>query len=188
MLEDISLMRGLPNMKVISPSDDIQTKWAVKEASKINGPVYLRLCRLASPVIYDEKTSFEFGKGICFGDGQVATIFATGVMVSKALEAKEILEKEGINIRVVDIHTIKPIDKDLIIKCAKETEKLISIEDHSIYGGLGDAIADVLIENYPKKLKKMGVKESFGTSGKAEEVLEHFGLTVEKIIENIKNN
>ena len=186
MLEDISLMRGLPNMKVISPSDDLQTKWAVEEASKINGPVYLRLCRLSTPVIYDENYKFEFGKGVCFGNGTVATIFATGAMVSKALEAQEVLSMEGIDIRVVDIHTIKPIDRELILKCAKETEKLISVEDHSVYGGLGDAISDVLIEECPKKLIKMGTRETFGTSGKAVEVLEHFGLTVQKIIENVK--
>ena len=186
MLEDISLTRGLPNFTVLAPSDDISSKWAVKEAAKINGPVYLRFCRLATPVIYDENQKFELGKGICFGNGIDATVFATGDMVCKALEAKEILEKENINIRVVDIHTIKPIDKELILKCAKETNKLISIEDHSVYGGLGDAISDVLISEFPKKLIKMGVRDKFGRSGKAEEVLTHYGLTPEKIIENIK--
>jgi transketolase len=187
MLEDISLMRGLPNVKVFSPSDDIQTKWAVAEASKIDGPVYLRLCRLATPVIYDDETSFEYGKGICFGNGKDATIFATGAMVSKALEAKEILARDGIDVRVVDMWCIKPIDKELVIKCATETNKLISIEDHSVYGGLGDAISDVLISECPKKLIKMGVRDSFGTSGKAEEVLEKYGLTCENIVKAVKN-
>ena len=187
MLEDLSLIRGLPNFTIFSPSDDISSKWAVKEAAKIDGPVYLRFCRLATPVIYDENQKFELGKGICFGDGTDATVFATGDMVCKALEAKEILEKENIHIRVVDFHTIKPIDKELILKCAKETDKLISIEDHSVYGGLGDCIADVLISEFPKKLIKMGVKEQFGRSGKAEDVLKYYGLTVEKIVENIKN-
>ena len=186
MLEDISLIRGLPNFTILSPSDDISSKWAVKEASKINGPVYLRFCRLATPIIYEENQEFEFGKGICFGNGTDATVFSTGDMVCKALEAKEILEKENIHIRVVDFHTIKPIDKDLILKCAKETNKLISIEDHSVYGGLGDIISDVLISEYPKKLIKMGVKDKFGKSGKAEDVLNYYGLTSEKIIENIK--
>ena len=186
MLEDISLMRGLPNLTVLSPSDDIQTRWAVKEAAKINGPVYIRLCRLATPVIYDENTIFELGKGKCFGDGKIATIFATGAMVSVALEAKEILKQEGIDIRVVDIYSIKPIDKEIILKCAKETEKLISIEDHSVYGGLGDAISDVLISEYAKKLYKIGVKDEFGKSGKAEEVLKYFELTPQKIINVIK--
>lgn len=135
MLEDIGLMRGLPNMKVLSPSDDLQTKWAIEEATKINGPVYIRLCRLATPTIYEDK-NFEFGKGIQHGEGTETTVFATGDMVSRALQAKEELEKQGVDIRVVDIHTIKPIDKEIIIKCAKETKKLISIEDHSVIGGL----------------------------------------------------
>ena len=136
MVEDLSLMRGIPNMVVMCTSDDIQTKWAVEEISKTNGPVYLRLCRFATPLIYDEKQKFEFGKGVQIGEGTDATIFATGVTVSEAIKAKEELEKQGIDIRVVDIHTIKPIDKELVIKCAKETKKLISIEDHSIVGGL----------------------------------------------------
>ena len=136
MIEDLSLMRGMPNMSVMCTSDDTQTKWAVEEISKVNGPVYLRLCRLATPLIYDETQKFEFGKGMQIGEGTDATVFATGVVVAEAIKAKEELEKEGINIRVVDIHTIKPIDKELIIKCAKETKKLISIEDHNVIGGL----------------------------------------------------
>lgn len=136
MLEDMGLMRGIPNMIVMCTSDDRETKWAVEEISKLKGPVYLRLCRLATPLIYDDEQKFELGKGVQIGDGKDATVFATGVVVSEAIKAKEELEKEGINIRVVDIHTIKPIDKELIIKCAKETKKLISIEDHSIIGGL----------------------------------------------------
>lgn len=136
MLEDINLTRGLPNIIVMCTSDDIETKWAVNEISKIEGPTYLRLCRLDTPLIYDENTKFEIGKGVQIGDGKDATVFATGVTVSEALKAQEKLSKEGINIRVIDMHTIKPIDKELIIKCAKETKKLISIEDHSIIGGL----------------------------------------------------
>ena len=182
MLEDINLMRGLPNMTVISPSDDIQTKWAIEEASKINGPVYLRLARLATPIIYDENQKFEIGKGVQIGEGTDGAVFATGVTVAEAIQAKEILEIEGINIRVIDIHTIKPIDRDLIIKCAKETKKLISIEDHSIIGGLGTAISEVLTEEYPTKLIRMGIKDEFGKSGKAIELLEHYGLTAENII------
>jgi len=186
MLEDINLMRPLPNMTIFSPADDTETKWAVREAAKIEGPVYIRLCRLATPLIYDENTKFEFGKAKCFGNGKDATVFTTGITVSIALEAQEILKSEGINIRVVDIATIKPIDRDMILKCAKETNHLISIEDHSIYGGLGDVIADVLIEEYPKKLIKMGMKNEFGKSGKALEVLKHFGLTSEAIVKKIK--
>lgn len=136
MIEDLSMMRTVPNMSVMCTSDDVQTKWAVEEISKINGPVYLRLCRYATPLIYESAQKFEFGKGVQIGEGTDATVFATGVTVSEGVKAKEELEKQGINIRVVDMHTIKPIDEELIIKCAKETKKLISIEDHSIIGGL----------------------------------------------------
>ena len=127
MIEDISLMRTIPNMTVMSVSDDTQTKWAVKEISKIDGPVYLRLSRLATPIIYDKNYNFKIGKGIQFGEGTDGTIFSTGVTVAESLKAQEILKEKGINVRVVDIHTIKPIDKDIIVKSAKETKKIISI-------------------------------------------------------------
>ena len=185
MLEDISLMRGLPNMKVMCTSDDTQTRWAVEEISKIEGPVYLRLCRLATPVIYDENQKFEFGKAVQIGEGTDATIFATGVVVSEAIKAKEELEKQGINIRVVDMHTIKPIDRETIIKCAKETKKLISIEDHNIIGGLGSAISEVLTDEIPTKLIRLGIKDTFGKSGNAKELMKHFGITAEDIIKVI---
>ena len=188
MLEDINLMRGLPNMTVISPSDDTQSKWAIKEAAKIKGPVYIRFGRAATPVIYDESTKFELGKAIQFGEGKRATIFATGMMVAEALKAKEELEKEGINIRVIDIHTIKPIDKEIIIKSAKETEKLISIEEHSVIGGLGTAISEVLTDKYPAKLIRMGMKDCFGKSGNAQALLKYFGLTSKEIIEAVKRD
>ncbi|MGN1299006.1 MAG: transketolase family protein [Candidatus Scatovivens sp.] len=187
MLEDINIMRALPNMKIICPCDDVQTKWAIKEASKIIGPVYIRLNRYATPVIYEENQEFNFGKGIQFGDGNKATIFATGDMVSEALIAKKELEDDGINVRVVDIHTIKPIDEDIIIKSAKETEILISIEDHNVIGGLGTAIGEVLVQKYPKKLIKLGVEDCFGKSGKAEELLKYFKLNKDEIISKIKN-
>ena len=188
MLEDISMMRTLPNMTVISTSDDTQTKWAVKEISKIQGPVYLRLSRLATPVIYDENEKFEIGKGKQFGNGTDATVIATGVTVAEALKAKDELAKEGINIRVVDIHTIKPIDKEIIIKSAKETNKIITIEDHNIIGGLGTAVYEVLSEEYPKKVVRMGIKDKFGTSGKAEELMKYFKITSKDIVEEIKKN
>ena len=188
MLEDINLMRGLPNMTVISPSDDTQSKWAVKEAAKIKGPVYIRFGRAATTVIYDESTKFELGKAIQFGEGKRATIFATGMMVAEALKAKEELEKEGINIRVIDIHTIKPIDKEIIIKSAKETEKLISIEEHSVIGGLGTAISEVLTDKYPAKLIRMGMRDCFGKSGNAQDLLKYFGLTSKEIIEEVKKD
>lgn len=188
MLEDISMMRTLPNMTVISTSDDTQTKWAVKEISKIQGPVYLRLSRLATPVIYDENEKFEIGKGKQFGNGTDATVIATGVTVIEALKAKEELAKEGIDIRVVDMHTIKPIDKEIIIKSAKETNKIITIEDHNIIGGLGTAVCEVLSEEYPKKVVRMGIKDKFGTSGKAEELMKYFKITSKDIVEEIKKN
>lgn len=186
MIEDISLMRTLPNMTVISTSDDIQTKWAVKEISKINGPVYLRLSRLATPIIYDENQKFELGKAIQFGEGTDATIFATGVTVSEALRAQEILKQDGISVRVVDIHTIKPIDKEMVVKCAKETKKLISIEDHNIIGGLGSAISEVLSDEYPAKLVRLGVNDTFGKSGKAIELMSYFGITSDNLVKQLK--
>lgn len=183
MIEDISLMRTLPNMTVISTSDDIQTKWAVKEISKINGPVYLRLARLSTPIIYSENQKFEIGKAVQIGEGTDGTVFATGVTVAEAIKAKEDLKQKGINIRVVDVHTIKPIDKETIIKCAKETQKLISIEDHNIIGGIGSAISEVLTDEYPAKLIRLGIKDTFGKSGKAEELMKYFGITAENIEE-----
>lgn len=185
MIEDIGLMRGLPNMTVLSVSDDIETKWAVEEILKIDGPVYLRLGRLASPIIYEENQKFEIGKGIQIGDGCDATVIATGLMVSEAIKAKEELEKNGIDIRVVDMHTIKPIDRELIVKCAKETKKIITIEDHSIIGGLGTAVCEVLTEEYPCKVTRLGMKDTFGKSGKAEKLLEYFGLDKNGIIKEI---
>lgn len=186
MLEDLGMMRGLPNMTVMCTSDDRETKWAVEEISKMDGPVYLRLCRLNTPQIYGEEQDFKIGKGVQIGNGTDATVLATGVVVPEAIKAKEELEKQGINIRVVDIHTIKPIDKELIIKCAKETKKLVSIEDHNIIGGLGSAISEVLTEEYPAKLIRMGMKDRFGKSGPAKELLRYFGLTSEDIIAVVK--
>lgn len=183
MIEDISLMRTLPNMTVISTSDDIQTKWAVKEISKINGPVYLRLARLSTPIIYSENQKFEIGKAVQIGEGTDGTVFATGVTVAEAIKAKEDLKQKGINIRVVDVHTIKPIDKETIIKCAKETQKLISIEDHNIIGGIGSAISEVLTDEYPAKLIRLGIKDTFGKSGKAEELMKYFKITSDDIEE-----
>lgn len=186
MLEDISLMRTLPNMTVMSVSDDIQTKWAVEEIAKREGPVYLRLGRLASPVIYEEGQKFEIGKGIQIGEGRDATIIATGIMVAEAIKAQEILEQKGIHVRVVDIHTIKPIDKELIVKCAKETKRILTIEDHSIIGGLGSAVCEVLAEEEPTKVTRLGMKDQFGKSGEAEKLLEYFGLSAQGIIKEIE--
>ena len=181
MIEDISMMRTMPNMTVMTTSDDVETKWAVEEISKIEGPVYLRLARVKTNKIYEENQKFEIGKAIQIGEGTDATIFATGVTVEQALIAKEELQKQGIEVRVVDMHTIKPIDKEMIIKCAKATKKLISVEDHSVIGGLGSAISEVLTENYPVKLKRIGIKDCFGRSGKAEELIKYFGIDSESI-------
>ena len=185
MLEDLSLMRGLPNMTVLCTSDDAQTKWATEEISKIEGPVYLRLCRLASPIIYEGNEKFEIGKGYQHGEGTDATVIATGVVVAEALKAQEELREKGINIRVIDMHTIKPIDKEIIIKAAKETKKIITIEDHSIIGGLGSSVCEVLSEEYPSKVERMGIKDTFGKSGKGAELMKYFHITAEDIVEKI---
>ena len=185
MLEDLSLMRGLPNMTVMCTSDDTQTRWAVREIAKIQGPVYLRLCRMATPVIYEKADKFEIGKGVQIGDGTDATIIATGVTVSEALKAQEVLKENGVNVRVVDMHTIKPIDRELIVKCAKETKRIITVEDHSIIGGLGTAVCEVLAEEYPVKIERMGVPDVFSRSGKAEELLIYFKIDSEAIVNKV---
>ena len=187
MIEDISLMRTIPNMTVICTSDDTQTRWAVNEIAKFEGPVYLRLCRLATPKIYEDE-KFEIGKGVQIGDGTDATIIATGVVVSEAIEAMEELKNMGINVRVIDMHTIKPIDKDIIIKAAKDTKKLITVEDHNIIGGLGSAVCEVLAENYPTKVYRMGIKDEFGKSGKADDLLKYFQIDKIAIIKAVTEN
>ena len=187
MLEDINLMRGLPNMTVISTSDNVQTKWAVEEISKIDGPVYLRLARIATPVIYEENQKFEIGKGVQIGNGTDATIFATGVTVSEALKAQELLKERGFDVRVVDIHTIKPINRELIVKCAKETDKIITVEDHSIIGGLGTAVCEVLAEEYPTKVIRLGIPDCFGKSGKAADLMKYFRIDAQAICQLVVN-
>lgn len=187
MIEDLSLMRTMPNMTVMSVSDDVQTKWAINEIAKFDGPVYVRLCRLDSPVIYNNETKFEIGKGVQLGDGSDATIIATGITVPEALKAKEILESKGINVRVVDMHTIKPIDKDLILKCAEETNAIYTVEDHSIIGGLGSAVMEVLSENKPMKVIRIGINDCFGKSGNARKLMEYFGIDGISIANKIEN-
>mgnify|MGYP001625396644 FL=1 len=184
MLEDLGLMRGLPNMTVICPSDDIQTKWAVREIAKINGPVYLRLCRLKTPIIYDTD-KFEIGKAVQIGNGTDASIIATGVCVSEAIKAMEILKEKGKNVRVIDMHTIKPIDKEMIVKCAKETKQIITVEDHSVIGGLGSSVCEVLSEEYPTKVERMGIMDTFGQSGNGEELLAYYKIDSNAIVEKV---
>ena len=188
MIEDLGLMRGLPNMTVLSTSDDTQTRWAVREIAKIDGPVYLRLCRMATPVIYEGNEQFEIGKGIQIGSGTDASIIATGVTVSEALKAQKILQEQGIDVRVIDIHTIKPIDKDLLVKCAEETARIITVEDHNIIGGLGSAVCEILSEEYPVKVERMGINDCFGRSGKAEELMTYYKIDAEAIVNKVLVN
>jgi len=181
-LEDIACMRTIPNMTVIVPSDGVEAMSAVKEIAEYQGPVYLRLGRLAVPVINDhENYKFEVGKGITLKEGGDITIIATGLMVHEALKAAESLEEKGVDARVLNLHTIKPIDQDLIVKAAEETGAVITAEEHNIIGGLGSAVAEVLSENMPVPLKRIGVEDTFGESGKPAELLEKYGLTQDKI-------
>ena len=186
MIEDLSLMRTLPNMTVMCTSDDIQTKWAVREISKIDGPVYLRLCRMATPIIYDVTEEFKIGKGVQIGQGTDASIIATGATVAEALKAQEILKENGVDVRVIDMHTIKPIDRDLIVKCAKETKRIITVEDHNIIGGLGSAVCEVLSEEYPTKVERMGIPDCFGRSGKAEELMKYYKIDSSAIVNKVR--
>ena len=186
MTEDISLMRVLPNMTVICPSDDISTQKLTKEISEYEGPVYFRLSRMKTPVIYDESEEFKIGKSKQIGDGTDATIFATGDLVPEAIKAQEVLKEEGIEIRVVDMYSLKPLDREMIIKCAEETKILLSVEDHNIIGGLGSAIAEVLCDEKPKELIRIGINDSFGRSGTPEQLMKYFKVDAEAIVEKIK--
>ncbi len=185
--EDIALMRTIPGMTIINPCDDVEAKAAVKAALDFNGPVYMRFGRLAVPVINDEKTyKFELGKGVVMKDGKDVTIVATGLMVNEAVEAAKALEAEGISARVVNIHTIKPLDKELICKCAKETGLIVTAEEHSVIGGLGAAVAETVTECCPVKVVKIGVNDEFGYSGPAVDLLKEFGLSAENIVKTVK--
>ncbi|MDP4094731.1 MAG: transketolase family protein [Bacillota bacterium] len=186
-VEDIAIMRAIPNMVVLSPSDAVETRYAVKAAIEHEGPVYLRLGRLSVPVIYDENSfKFELGKGVTARDGSDVSIIATGLMVHAAIEAADILKNEGINARVIDIHTIKPIDSDIIVKAAKETGAIVTAEEHNVIGGLGGAVAEVLVQNYPVPVRFVGVQDKFGKSGKPDKLLVMYGLTASDIVRNVK--
>lgn len=185
--EDIALMRTIPGMTIINPADDVEAKAAVEAAILHDGPVYMRFGRLAAPVFNDPSTyKFELGKGIQLREGKDITIVATGLMVSEALAAADELAAEGISAAVVNIHTIKPIDSDIIIKAAKETGRIVTVEEHSVIGGLGSAVCDVLCENYPAKVTKIGVNDEFGHSGPAVELLKEFGLCASNIAATVK--
>ena len=186
-IEDISLMRSVPNMVVINPADDIETEAAIKAVAEMEGPCYVRLGRMAVSRVNDEENyNFVIGKGITLAEGNDVAIIATGIMVEAALEAKEELAKEGINARVINIHTIKPIDEELIIKAAKETGVIVTAEEHSIIGGLGSAVAEVVSEKCPVPVLRVGVKDTFGESGKPNELLEKYGLTSKDIVNKVK--
>lgn len=181
-IEDVALMNVVPTMKVLSPADDISTKKILKLCMKEEGPKYIRLGRSDVEDIYDENAQFSIGGSNVFGDGKDGTIFAYGPTVAIALQAQKDLKEKGIEVRVVDLYSIKPVDRKTIIKCATETEKLVSIEDHSVIGGIGSIISTVLCEEYPKKLEKIGINDRFGKSGSAKQVYEYFGLTKENIV------
>lgn len=185
--EDIALMRAIPGMTVINPADDIEAKAAVLAMADYEGPTYMRFGRLAAPIFNDPATyKFEVGKGICLKEGDDVTIIATGLMVAQALAAASELRDMGINADVINIHTIKPIDKDIIIESAKRTGCVVTVEEHSVIGGLGSAVCDVLSENYPTRVTKIGVQDVFGHSGPAPKLLEEFGLCAENIVSVVK--
>ncbi|HJD45757.1 MAG TPA: transketolase family protein [Candidatus Mediterraneibacter norfolkensis] len=185
--EDIALMRTIPGMVVINPSDDVEARAAVRAAYEHEGPVYMRFGRLAVPVINDRPDyKFELGKGVVLREGKDLTIIATGLPVSNCLEAAEKLAADGIDAKVINIHTIKPLDEDLVVAAAKETGKVVTVEEHSVIGGLGSAVCDVLSEKAPTKVMKIGINDTFGESGPALELLKKYGLDTDSIYEKIK--
>ncbi len=186
--EDFALMRSLPNMTIICPADAVEAEAAVKAAYEHDGPVYLRFGRLAIPVFNDESYEFTWGKSVTLREGKDATIIANGLMVYEALQAADALKEEGINVRVINMHTVKPIDEEAVLKAAEETPFILTAEEHSIIGGLGEAICSFLSEKKPTKVIRVGVNDEFGQSGPAAEVLKLYGLSAENIIKIIKEN
>ena len=185
--EDIALMRTIPGMVVINPSDDVEAKAAVKAAIDHDGPVYLRFGRLAVPVINDNPDyKFELGKGVVLREGKDITLIATGLCVSETLEAAKLLEADGIDAKVINIHTIKPLDEELVVAAAKETGKVVTIEEHSVIGGLGSAVCDALCANHPTPVYKIGINDTFGESGPAVELIKKYGLDAQSIYEKVK--
>lgn len=180
--EDIALMTAIPNMTVINPADDVEAKAAVLAMADYEEPTYMRFGRLAVPIFNAPDYRFEVGKGVTLKDGKDITIIATGLMVAEAIEAGNALKEQGIDARVINIHTIKPIDRELIVKAAKETGKIVTVEEHSVIGGLGSAVANVVTEECPVPVHKIGVKDCFGHSGPAAALLKQFGLCAENIV------
>ena len=185
-LEDLSLMREIPGMVVINPSDDVEARAAVKAAYDHVGPVYLRFGRLAVPVFHNDDYKFEIGKGVVLREGKDVTIVATGLCVSSALEAADMLAEDGIEAKVINIHTIKPIDSDLLVEAAKETGKVVTVEEHSVIGGLGGAVCEVLSEKYPVPVKRIGVNDVYGESGPAVKLIEKYGLDGKGVYASVK--
>jgi len=186
-LEDIGIMRTIPGMVILNPADHVEAMAAVEAAVKYDGPVYLRFGRLPVPQIYDENTyKFEIGKGVQLAEGKDATIVATGLMVPYALEARELLKNDGIDAAVINIHTIKPIDREIIANAAKNTGAIVTAEEHNVNGGLGSAVAEVLCETCPVPMLRVGTQDVFGKSGKPYELLKEYGLSAENIAENVK--
>ena len=186
-LEDISLMRGIPGMVVLVPSDATETTEAIKAAAAYVGPVYIRTGRMAVEDIHPDGCNFQIGKGEVLKDGNDVAIIATGICVKMALDAANVLEEEGIKARVINMSTIKPIDEELIIKAAKECGKIVTVEEHSIIGGLGSAVCEVVTSHNPVIVKRVGIKDQFGQSGKPQDLLIEYGLNPEAIIEAVKN-
>ena len=184
--EYIALMRTIPGMTVINPADYIEAKAAVLAMAEHQGPAYLRFGRLAIPVFNSPDYKFELGKGVTLKDGKDITIIATGLMVAEAIEAGKALAEQGIDARVINIHTIKPIDRDIIVKAARETGKIVTVEEHSVIGGLGSAVGDVVLEEYPVPVAKIGINDVFGHSGAAKDLLVEYGLTAENIVKTTK--
>ena len=184
--EDIALMRTIPGMTIINPADETEAKLAVEAALEVDGPVYMRFGRLAVPVIFGDDYKFEIGKGVELKDGTDVTIIATGLMVDEAMQAYELLKQEGISARIINMHTIKPLDKEIVFKAAKETGAIVTAEEHSVIGGLGSAVSEVLAEEYPVPVVKLGVYDVFGHSGPAPKLLDEFGLRAVNIVEKAK--
>ncbi|WP_027632017.1 transketolase family protein [Clostridium hydrogeniformans] len=186
-IEDLALMRSIPGMTVICPSDDVETEAAIRAVAKMEGPCYVRLGRSAVNTVNDnEEYKFEIGKAVTLREGKDATIVATGIMVDAALDAYNTLAEEGIKVRVLNIHTIKPIDREALEKAARETGVIVTAEEHNVIGGLGSAVSEVITETYPAPVLKVGVKDTFGESGKPAELLEKYGLTASDIVKTVK--
>lgn len=184
--EDIALMRSIPGMVILNPADDIEARAAVLAAAEHDGPVYMRFGRLAVSRIFDENYKFEIGKAVTLKEGSDVAIIATGLMVNEAIEAAKTLEAEGISVELINMHTIKPLDKEAVIKAAKKTGCIVTAEEHNIIGGLGDAVCDAVCEEYPIPVVKLGVEDTFGKSGPAVELLHVFGLDAENIVKKAK--